>query len=193
MRQLVLLSVASLIILTKTVVVDAATITFQNLNVDPNQTVIEDGMRYTTPVNFIVRTFVGNPPSGLIASPGTSTFNIMRNDNGAFTLDRYDFGSIAPGEQSDTWLFRGLLQGVEQFAFVDTTSSGFVTRTMAQLGVIDRLELSVVTPSEAAGVADNFIFTLVPEPSSLSMVGVTGLLGLGYVLCRHTARNLSNR
>ena len=37
-----------------TAVLDAATITFQNLNVNPNQTVIEDGMRYTTPTNFIL-------------------------------------------------------------------------------------------------------------------------------------------
>ena len=35
--------------------VGAGVITFQNLDVGPNVTVIEDGMRYTTRDNFIVR------------------------------------------------------------------------------------------------------------------------------------------
>src|SRR5689334_9730343 len=78
----------------------AATITFQSLDLGPNQTVVEDGMRYTTRDNFVVRTFVGNPPSGLLGSPITSdTFNITRAGNGDFTFDRYDFGSFASAQQ----------------------------------------------------------------------------------------------
>jgi hypothetical protein len=53
-----------------------------------------------------------------LASPQTSgTFRVTRADLGDFTFDRYDFGSFAPGQQSDTWLFRGLLDDVQQFAF----------------------------------------------------------------------------
>jgi hypothetical protein len=163
---------------------EAATITFQTLDLGPNQTVIEDGMEYTTRDNFIVRPFVGNPPSGLLGSPISSqTFDITRADDGVFTFDRYDFGSFAPGQQSDTWQFRGLLDGVQQFTFLDTTTSAFVTRTTGQPGIIDTLELSVVKASAAAGVADNFVFTpaQVPEPSSLVLAGIAGLIGLGYV------------
>jgi hypothetical protein len=93
-------------ILAATTTLVASTITFQQLSVDPNQTVIEGWMSYTTGNNFIVRLFVGNPPSGLLASPQTSgTFRVTRADLGDFTFDRYDFGSFAPGQQSDTWLF----------------------------------------------------------------------------------------
>src|SRR3954451_19494114 len=72
----------------------AATITFQNLNLEPGQTAIEDGMRYTVGAAFIVRTvvgtnqFIGNPPSGLLGTPMSSgTFNVTRADNGDFTFD----------------------------------------------------------------------------------------------------------
>jgi hypothetical protein len=162
--------------------VGAGVITFQNLDVGPNVTVIEDGMRYTTRDNFIVRTFVGDPPSGLLGSPITNdTFDITRVDKGDFTFDRYDFGSFAPAQRSDTWQFRGLLDGVQQFTFLDTTTSAFVTRATGQLGIIDTLELSVVKASAAAGVADNLVFTSVPEPSSLAMLGIGALIGLRYV------------
>jgi hypothetical protein len=165
--------------------VAAGVITFQNLDIGPNVTVIEDGMRYTTRDNFIVRPFVGNPPSGLLGSPiSNDTFNITRADNGDFTFDRYDFGSFAPRQQSDTWQFRGLLDGVQQYAFLDTTTSTFVTRTTGQTGIIDTLEISVVKASAAAGVADNFVFTSVPEPSSLAMLSIGGLIVLGFA-CHH--------
>jgi hypothetical protein len=176
----------------------ASVITFDGLSVGPNVTVVEDGMRYTTTDNFIVRTFVGNPPSGLLGSPiSNNTFNITRADNGDFTFDRYDFGSFAPGQQSDTWQFRGLLQGVQQFTFLDTTNSAFVTRMTGQPGIINMLELSVVTASAAAGVADNFVFTpeSVPEPSSLVILTTSGLISLGYTWHRRkrVARGLSWR
>jgi hypothetical protein len=167
----------------------ASEITFMNLDVGPNVTVIEDGMRYTTRDNFIVRPFVGNPPSGLLGSPISSdTFDIDRADNGNFTFDRYDFGSFAPGQHSDTWQFRGLLDGAQQFAFLDTTTSAFVTRTTGQLGVINTLEISVVKASAAAGVADNFVFTPVPEPSSLVMLSIGGLVSLGLAWHRKVTR-----
>jgi len=189
MRRLLLLSVTSLVSLATASPLGAALITFQDLSVDPNQTVIEDGMSYTTRDNFVVRTFVGNPPSGLLGSPITSDiFNITRADNGAFTFDRYDFGSFAPGLQSDTWQFRGLLNGVQRFTFLDTTTSSFVTRTTGQPGIIDTLDLSVVTGSVSAGVADNFAFTPVqspvPEPTTLTLLGVGAVGLLGYHLRR---------
>ena len=60
-------------------------------------------IKSTTINNFVVRTFVGNPPSGLLGSSITNqTFNVTR-PNSYLTFDRYDFGSFAPGQPSDTW------------------------------------------------------------------------------------------
>lgn len=138
----------------------AATITFDNLDVFADQEIVEDGMRYKTTDNFVVRSFVGNPPSGLIGSPITNqSFIITKDGGGNFTFDRYDFASFAPGQQSDTWEFRGLLNGVQQFAFLASTSMTFVTRTVNLSNPIDELEISVVSGSVAAAVADNFVFT----------------------------------
>ncbi len=111
-------------------------------------------------------------------APSTSP----RADGGDFTFDRYDFASFTPGLPSDIWQFRGLLDGVQQFTFLDTTASAFATRTTGQPGLINTLELSVATGSVAAAVADNFVFTLVsvPEPSTLVMAGICGLIGLAY-------------
>lgn len=187
MRQLIRLGLTSLMILAATTTLVASTITFQQRSVDANQTVIEDGMSYTTGDNFIVRLFVGNPPSGLLGSPiASGTFKVTRADLSDFIFDGYDFGSFAPGQQSDTWLFRGLLDDVQQFAFFDATSSAFVTRITGQLSIIDRLEITIATGSAAGGVADNFVFTPVPEPSSLALVGITGIIGLGYA--RHRSK-----
>jgi hypothetical protein len=87
---------------------------------------------------------------------------------------------LRQGSKVTPGCFRGLLDDVQQFAFFDAASSAFVTRITGQLSIIDRLEITVVTGSAAGGVADNFVFTQVPEPSTLAMVGITGIIGLGY-------------
>jgi len=48
--------------------------------------------------------------------------------------------------------------------------------------MIDTLEISVLGGSTAAAMADNFVFTPVqiPEPSSVVLAGISGLIGLGY-------------
>jgi hypothetical protein len=166
----------------------AATITFDNLDLTFGvHEIVEDGMRYRTTGGFEVRPafsrfgLLGNPPSGLIGTPlNNQPFIITRDDGGVFIFDRYDSASLAPGQQSDTWEFRGLLDGVQQFAFLDDTSTAFVTRLTGLAKPIDHLELSVSSESMAAAVADNFVFTLlvVPEPPSVALFAS----GLGLLI-----------
>ena len=109
-----------LLIAAATTPLSAAIITFDNLNIFGSQVVIEDGMRYQTSDAFGVRNFTGNPPSGLIGTPiAPGMFIVTRNGGGNFTFDRYDFASFGPPNHSDTWEFLGLLEGVQQFSFID--------------------------------------------------------------------------
>ena len=150
-----------LLIAAATTPLSAAIITFDNLNIFGSQVVIEDGMRYQTSDAFGVRNFTGNPPSGLIGTPiAPGMFIVTRNGGGNFTFDRYDFASFGPPNHSDTWEFLGLLEGVQQFSFIDFTSGGFSTRITDLSNSIDQLEISVVAGSTAAAVADNLVFTL---------------------------------
>jgi hypothetical protein len=176
----------------------AAVITFDSLNipaVQPVHEVVEDGMRYTTGI-FSILSFVGNPPSALVGSPlSPGPFTVTRDDGGNFTFDRYDFSSFQPPQQSDTWEFRGLLDDVQQFAFFDATSAGFLTRITDLSNPINELDITVVSGSMAAAVADNLVFTLleVPEPSGINIV----VFGLAVLACfgmlRDRARGVPRR
>jgi hypothetical protein len=165
----------------------AAIITFDNLLILDTQEVVEDGMRYKTAFGaFVVSTVVGNPPSGLLGSPqAPGVFTVTRDGGGDFTFDRYDFSSFGPPQQSDTWEFRGLLDGIQQFAFFDATSTSFLTRITNLSDPIDELDITVVSESMAAAVADNFVFTLlpapIPEPSTLALLGFP-IIVFGFVM-----------
>src|SRR5262249_48366972 len=135
---------------------------------------------------------IGNPPSALLGSPLVpGIFTVTRDGGGNFTFDRYDFSSLAPPQQSDTWEFRGLLDGVQQFAFFDTTSAGFLPRVTNLSDIINELDITIVSGSMAAAVADNFVFTplAVPGPKVGSTLAelLIGILGL-VVFRRHFLR-----
>ena len=111
----------------------AAIVTFQNLSVSGDVPIeqFEDGMRYALSRPFSVRDFQGNPPSALIGSP---IFIDTPSDRPTvfttasfrdFTFDGYDLASFGPPQQSDTWLFRGMLGSTEQFSFSDSTTGPF--------------------------------------------------------------------
>lgn len=164
----------------------AATVTFRDLQVLgglPNEQ-FEDGMRYVLSQSFTVYSFRGNPPSALVGSPifispafgAPAVFTTINLQH--FTFDGYDVSPQEFPQQSDTWLFRGLREGIEQFSFFDSTNAPFSTRITNRSDVIDRLEILVTAGSSAALVADNFHFTIiddpfhVPEPASLPTIAL---------------------
>ena len=164
----------------------ANTITFDNLNilaVQPVNYVVEDGMRYTTGI-FSVLSFLGNPPSALVGSilAFPAFFTVTRDGGGNFTFDRYDFSSFEPPQQSDTMEFRGLLDGVQQFAFFDSTSTGWVTRITHLSDPINELDIIVPFPPLSPGamadaVVDNLVFTpTLSVPGPAVGAGLPGLI-----------------
>lgn len=165
----------------------AATVTFMN----PSQQLVsshtEDGMAYAAGPDyaFLISASQGNPPSGVWGSPlGNGPGLVFTRDGGGlFTFDEVDYAAIS--SSSDTTEFVGYRNGNQQFSFqLNAPTSTFNAYVTNQTANIDELVLEVVAGSSSALVLDNFDFTFIPEPTSLLLLAVGGLL----TVCRRRSR-----
>jgi hypothetical protein len=179
-------------------VADAATITFDNLsgpNEGPFTSYQEAGFSVTAAGGFPEQgTVFGNPaPSVIIGAPvfapvpGTVTVRLTAG--GPFTFTSMDLASNNGVNSSFSAV--GILDGSPVFTFAGLVPSisgfSFVTETNPVQEVIDTLNITVIP---GIGVTsdnlDNIDATVVPEPSTVILVG----LGLGASLLR---RRLARR
>ena len=191
------LSFATIVLLSVTGASAADVITFDNLSIDHLVNAgpqVEGAFQYqaTIGLGWEVQNLFGNPASALATffngegSNVGDTVEITKVGGGTFTFNSVDYATFGT-TNSDQVTITGYLNGVAEGSLAITSSTpspnDFVTAASGFGGLIDDLKVVVsFTGNSNAMDLDNFTFNsaVVPEPSSVFILGLGAVSLLGY-------------
>ena len=116
----------------------------------------------------------GGPVPSIFGRSNVGVVEVVQNVGQQFTLGSIDFADAGTGSPPADFLVQGYLGGSMMFAFDGTSTSTFQTYANTDSGIaVDRVEITMFRRSATYNM-DNIVVNIVPSPSTLALIGVSG-------------------